>query len=170
MPVRLNWQVEPDAAVEPAPASGSTVPPAGRPWLRPWFVAGYLLALVTAGWVGFHIGRWTEVGTTNVQAVRNQVEVEMLAWRRGDLGLFQTTLDPTAPQPWRDRVVREFVDAADRQRSLRIAAVERVNADMLWVEVEVVGAAGTRVEERAYRQVKGGWYRTAARGLAAPGG
>lgn len=161
MPPNLDWHVDRSADLEPPPIQPAGAGPPRRPIRpRPWLLAGYLLALVGAGWIGFHIGRWSEIGATNLQAIQNQLSVESLAWRERDLGLYQTTLDPTARRRWRAHVVREFLADPMRNRSLRLAQIEKLSADRLRVIVEIETPTGRRTEARTYRLHKGGWYHT----------
>lgn len=165
MPVRLDWRVGSPGEGEVL-ASGTVDEREARRLRRspltPMLVGAYLVALAVAGWVGFNIGRWTELRADDLHSITNQLEVERVAWQTGDLELYQSTLDPKGRPSANAVLVAHFKNAAPSAVDWRLGPVEMVRPDLARVTLDLaLAGANPKHEERYYRLLGHTWYRTA---------
>lgn len=168
MPTRLDWQVgrgEVEAAVADLIAADPAATPTPSPVSksgsrRGTWITVYVLALLGAGWIGFNIGRWQEMRAANTANLANQLAIESLAWHDRDANLFDSTLDPDAPETWRTTLQGLYAASPTLDYQARLTRVDLVRPDLAKATVEVVEDGATRVEDRLYRLLRGSWYRT----------
>lgn len=149
------WSTPPASA---APSATSASAGSGR--RRPIWFPVYVLALVGAGWVGFHLGRWQEIRTSNVADIRNQLAVESLAWRENDRNLFVSTLDPGTNRMWQRERAVQFDRNAGRSYEAQATDIQLYDGGLALVSTEIEMNGTHWPEDRWYRLIKGSWYHT----------
>ncbi len=157
----LDWRIGPRGEEATDERLDRRAPPTQRQPrnLSPLLAATYLITLVAAAFVGFAIGRWSEARAIPRRAIENQLQVESLAWRDGDLELFEATVDPEADPSWRGGLIEGFSRSAPMPNQSRLTRFEMLQPDRIIVEIEVETAGGTHVEEREYVLRQATWYR-----------
>ena len=160
MSTRFDWDLDHSSAPDPeiSPPRPPPAPPR-RLRLTPFMIALYVGAVAVAGWFGFNLGRWSVDTAEQVRSIENQIEVEQLAWRQGDISLFSTTLHPEAPEPWRNRKLSEFRSYAPLEYSIELLERGDEADGAIDVFVQVTSPEGTQKEMRRYRAIGGAWMR-----------
>lgn len=152
MPIHLNWHVGKDEAVGDPPAPATTEPrghSARTRSLRAIVAALYIAALAVAAVVGFAFGRWNDVRSTLREDIESVVRLEALAWQDADIGLYESTLDPTDAAAYAE-ALREFARTAPVDLELQVRSTRSLGERELCVEVERATQDATRTELRKY--------------------
>lgn len=170
MPVRLEWQVGDsdidvlDSADERADRAG---PPLGRGLLRVGIGLLYVAMLAAAAWLGFYLGRVSDVRSAHRADIQAALDVERLAWLDRDVSLYESTLSPASWPENREAALARFYDNAPADVELSVMSISRVAPDRSCVQIEVLTPAGRRLEWREYLLSESTWRRTLA-GCPAP--
>ena len=163
MPTRLDWRVGPTAEEAPLaePPTPTVLPGRRKPITVLLLAAVYGGAVLIAAWLGFQLGQWSDARATGLGDVSAQIAIEQLAWREGDLDLYLTTLDPVAPESWRQELAWQFDQESPLEVEIRLVEVEVVEPGLARAMVSISRPDGTSTEVRSYRRSSGqAWYRT----------
>lgn|GEM_PF-5365609 len=163
MPTRLDWRVGPTAEEAPLaePPTPTVIPRRRKPIAVLLLAAVYGSAVLVAAWLGFQLGQWSDARASGLGDVSAQIAIEQLAWHEGDLDLYLTTLDPDAPEPWRQELAWQFAQESPLNIEIRLVEVEVVQPGLARAMVSIDGPDGTSTEVRSYRRSSGqAWYRT----------
>lgn len=158
MPTRLAWDTGSDDDLE----VGQQAPPRGarpkrRLRLTPLLLVGYVAALAVAGFLGFHLGRMSVVEAEQERSIETQLDIEALAWRDADEGLYRSILDLESDEAWREERVAWFLAHSPQPYEIELLEREAVDETTARVRVNVTLPDGSYTEVRVYRLANGVW-------------
>ena len=118
--------------------------------------------LLVAFFAGNLLGRYQRATAAARADLQTAINLEARAWQSGNRNLFRQTLDPAAPQAWRQNIEREFASAPREPQQISVEDLALLgNADEARVTVRIVSHSSERREVRYYRIVNNQWRRTA---------